>query len=634
MNLQQAASLCQQAIRSRCFHPTGKWHEFPASALDSSIAARFEAMVARFPDRLAIKSTGSCLTYHELNRAANQVAHAILHVAPQPPQFVALLLDDVVASVVAILAILKTGLAYIPLDPSFPVARNRLILADTQTNLLLTNGRNWAQAEMLNSGQQCLLNLDEAMRNPQQENPGREISPEAISHLLYTSGSTGQPKGVMHNQRNMLHCVMQNSNYLHICAEDRHPLFSACSTNAGIYSLFGALLNGAALIPYMIQERGVANLAQWLQHEAITFCDLTPSAFRQIVTDPSNAQGFPHLRVLYLGGERVTAQDVHYYRRYLPSTTILVTGFAATETCSEICHLMIDQETKLTRDVVPLGYAVPSMSISLLDESRQPVGPGQVGEIAVKSRYVALGYWQQPVLTQTHFLPDSTDPQQRTYLTGDLGFWREDGALVHLGRTDFQLKVRGNRVDIGDIEAALLSLGWVKQAAVTSQQHGEDETALVAYLVAQETNPDKPTPTVSQVRTALAERLPSYMIPAKFVFLASLPTTSSGKIDRQKLPKVPNRRPSLDAAYRPPLTPIEAALATIWEDVLGIPGIGAADPFLDLGGNSLQAMQIAAGVQTEFDMEISPPLFFAAATVAQMALLITEQMMAQSDRLA
>ncbi len=628
MNDQRPLPAWQQAIIDKCYHPTGEWLEFPRSALDGSLVARFEEMVVRYPNHLALKTDDEAFTYAELNAAVNRVAHAIVQIAAQPPLFVALLLEHGVAAVIAILAVLKAGSAYLPLDPAFPPERNRSILQDAQTTLLLTNRRNWALAGTLSNGRQQLLNMDDAASHPLCGNLGVPISPDALCHILYTSGSTGQSRGVIQNHRNQLHCILQNSTRLHICAQDRFPLFSSYSTVAGAYSIFCALLNGASLFPYAIQENGVTGLARWLADEAITFCDLVPTVFRQIVSTLADDLRMPQLRVLYLGGERVDPQDVAAYKRFLAPAAILATGLAATETCSEVCLMLIEKETELAEGVVPVGYAMPGMTIYFLDEALQPVGPYQIGEIAVKSPYLALGYWQRPDLTTARFLPATEGSQQRVYLTGDLGLLCADGAIIHKGRNDFQLKIRGNRLDIGDIEAALLTLGWVKQAAVTgvSRQSGDDE--LVAYLVPHDSLPQHKMPTVSQLRKALAAHLPSYMIPAQFVYVMELPLTVTGKINRTALPAAPAARPGLDVVFLAPRTPIEATLAAIWGSILEIAEVGVEDAFLDLGGSSLQAMRIAARVTEDFGVNSSLADLFVASTVAEMALVIVAQLTA------
>jgi amino acid adenylation domain-containing protein len=625
----------QQAIIAKCHHPSGEWIEFPLSALDRSLVTRFEEMVARNPDRLALKTDDQEFTYAELNAAVNQVAHAILRVAPKPPPCMALLVEHGAAAVIAILAVLKAGSAYLPLDPAFPLARNRAILREAQPDLLLTNSRNWALAGSLSVGRHQLLNMDDAASNPLCDNPGLPIGPDALCHILYTSGSTGHPRGVIHNHRNQLHCILQNSNRLHICAQDRLPLFGSYSTVAGAYSIFCALLNGAALFPYAIQEKGVTGLALWLADNAITFCDLVPTAFRQIVDTLAADQRLPQLRLLYLGGERVDPEDIASYKRCLAPTAILATGLAATETCSEVCLMLIDKETELTERVVPVGYAMPGMTVCLVDEARQPTGPNRIGEIAVKSPYLALGYWQRPDLTSTRFLPATDDSQQRVYLTGDLGLLRADGAILHKGRNDFQLKIRGNRVDIGEIEAALLTLDWVKQAAVAgvSRQSGDD--ALVAYLVLHDGLPQQNLPTVSQLRKALTGHLPAYMIPAQYVFMSELPLTVTGKIDRTALPAAPATRPGLDTAYLAPRTPIETTVAALWGATLEMTQVGIDDSFLELGGSSLQAMRIVARVNEEFGINCTLAELFAAstgtATVAEMALVIVAKLTTAID---
>jgi acyl-coenzyme A synthetase/AMP-(fatty) acid ligase/acyl carrier protein len=289
----------------------------------------------------------------------------------------------------------------------------------------------------------------------------------------------------------------------------------------------------------------------------------------------------------------------------------LATGLAATETCSEVCLMLIDKETELTERVVPVGYAMPGMTVCLVDEARQPAGPNRIGEIAVKSPYLALGYWQRPDLTSTRFLPATDDSQQRVYLTGDLGLLRADGAILHKGRNDFQLKIRGNRVDIGEIEAALLTLDWVKQAAVAgvSRQSGDD--ALVAYLVLHDGLPQQNLPTVSQLRKALTGHLPAYMIPAQYVFMSELPLTVTGKIDRTALPAAPATRPGLDTAYLAPRTPIETTVAALWGATLEMTQVGIDDSFLELGGSSLQAMRIVARVNEEFGINCTLAELFA-----------------------
>ncbi len=496
---------------------------FAEAEIDRSIGERFEAIVQRYPNQIAVQSTGESLTYAELNQRANTLAHALIAQLGEGTEPVVLLFDHTTTLIVALMAVLKAGKAYLVLDQTHPPDRLAARLADLQARLLVTSAP------------------------------------------------------------------------------------------------YGSL---AALFPYALQERGVQHLGAWLRQEAITFCDLTPTAFRQIVTDPSNAQGLPHVRVLYLGGERVVPQDVAAYKRYLEPTAILVTGFATTETCSEVCLLLIDKATTLTADVVPLGYALPSMAIDLLDEAGQPVGPNEVGEIAVKSRYLALGYWQRPALTAERFLPDPSDSSQRIYLTGDLGLLRDDGALLHKGRKDFQLKIRGNRVDIGEIEAALLALAWVKQAAVNGVLRATEEYTLIAYLVLQDGLLPQAQPTVSQLRQALAARLPSYMLPTKFIFLADLPLTASDKIDRTALPAAPDTRPLLDAAYRTPRTPTEQLLVTIWEDILAINSVGIDDNFFELGGHSLLTMRLMMQIEKHFAVTIPPVRFFERPTIAQLAPLL------------
>lgn len=287
----------------------------------------------------------------------------------------------------------------------------------------------------------------------------------------------------------------------------------------------------------------------------------------------------------------------------------------------------ISQEWRSSDSKVPLGYAVPDKEVLLLNEAGREVGTDQMGEIAVRSKYLALGYWRRPDLTAVAFIPDHHGRNQRLYLTGDLGMMRPDGCLIHMGRKDFQVKIRGYRIEVAEIEAALVRLDSVKSAVVHAQADNAGGQHLVAYIVPGASG----IPTVSELRGALIQTLPDYMLPSAFVFLDALPLLPSGKVDRRALPASNHARPALNTSYVAPRTPIESELARIWAGMLNLQDVGIHDPFLDLGGDSLLATRILTRVVETFRVELSIQSLLEAPTVAEMAKLIGLRQAVQSD---
>jgi acyl carrier protein len=283
----------------------------------------------------------------------------------------------------------------------------------------------------------------------------------------------------------------------------------------------------------------------------------------------------------------------------------------------------MDKETPITGGVVPVGYAVEDNEVLLLDEAGHAVGFNHIGEIAVKSRYIAPAYWRRPDLTTATFLPDPEGGNARTYRTGDLGLMLPDGCLLHLGRKDFQVKIRGHRIELAEVEMALLDRGDIKEAVVVAREDHPGDLRLVAYLVPV----SHPAPTVSDLRCLLQAKLPDYMIPAAFVMLDALPLTPNGKVDRHALPAPGSARPSLASPFVVPRTPTEDRLAQIWAEVLSLERVGIHDNFLDLGGHSLLAMQIASRAHDTFHVEVPLQSLFEVATVADMAAVIAEHQM-------
>jgi len=604
--------------------PDNPFVRFERTEVEQSIADRFERQVHLHHDRLALKSSTRQWSYAELNRAANCVAYALAQTKISDFGNVALLLETDAFLVASMLGAAKVGCPYVPLDPLFPRERNHYILENCQAEIVITNERNLDLAQQWAKPGMMLVNLDELDLGQELANPSGRVPSESLAYLLYTSGSTGQPKGVMHTHRTLLHMVMKYTNGIHISAQDRMSLLASGSFAASVSDIYGALLNGAALFPFSVRERGIGELGRWLAQEAITLYASTPTLFRSLANLVKGQATFSHLRLMKLGGELVTRKDVELYRSVTPPKCLLHVSLGSTE-MSSIRQYNLDKDTPLAGDTVPVGYEQADTQVILMDESGNEVGVSEIGEVAVKSRFLFPGYWLNPQATQKRLRPDPDNPEQRIFFTGDLGRLGEDGCLQILGRMDSQVKIHGYRVELGEVEAALAQHPAVKATAVALVGNGEGQK-LAAYLVAKSDT----IPTARELRAYLRGRLPGYMVPSLYVKLESLPLTPSGKVDRQALPK-PVQEQEDRENYVAPRTPVEEAQTRVWEEVLGNPRVGVEDNFFDLGGDSLMAMQILSRTEAGLGVELSLQDLIQAPTVEQFATVLVERLSRMSD---
>jgi amino acid adenylation domain-containing protein len=607
----------QEAIRAKCFHPTGRFEEFAKEEVEQSIPDRFEKIVKLYPDRVAIKEREQAVTYTELNERANSIAHAILDFCGDRNQPVVILMEHGASVLVAILAVLKAGKIYVPLDPSYPVERLQYMLLDAQAELIVAHRGTLSLAREIGGQDFTVIDVDDVPAGHRHYDRHVKIAPGAFASILYTSGSTGQPKGVVDNHRNLLHGTLRFTNGLHICTEDRLSFTHSCSSSASVRRIFPALLNGACLFPLDLKREGIRGLVNLLTSESITV--FATGRIRDFVRSFTQNQSFPSLRLVSLGGEIVYRRDVELYKKIFPRDCVIGIWMSSTET-GNITQFLIDCGTKLSGDIAPIGYPAEDVEIILLDDGGNPVGPGEIGEIAVKSEYLACGYWRRPELTNEKFRGDPDGGQRRIYRTGDQGRMESDGCLFHLGRTDDQIKVRGYRVEVAEIEAALLNLGYFRKAFVMLWDRGSDVKSLVAYLAPEEW----PAPTSSTLRRALAVSLPNHMIPSVFVMLDTIPLTPTRKVDRNALPEPGNGRPEIDTPFVAPRTSGERELTNIWCNVLSLDQVGIHDNFFDLGGDSLAAIRVVSQAIQSFQLELPVKALFDAPTIAEMAAIITQ----------
>lgn len=583
-----------------------------------SAARAFEAAVDRFAHRLALRAADGALTYAELDRRANRIAHLVAGRRGDRRRPVLFLLEPGVDYVAAVLGVLKAGRFFVALDPVSPAERNRAIAADAGARLALTSTR-------LRSGLRGLGRFDvvDLGRLPADLAEGR-LEPadggDALAALTYTSGSTGRPKGVMQTHRTLLHNVAITRAALEVGRDDRCTLLYPPSVNPALRDTFTPLLAGAALLPFLVTLDGVPALADWLEGEEVTVLCCGVTLFRQLADHLPGGERLRHVRRVKLGGEPVTAREIELFRHHFPARCRLYFGLGTTET-GTVTTCFVDPDTPAPAGVL-LGRPAADTDVFLSDggggAGLDGAGEPAAGEILVRSAFFSPGYWRDPKLTRAAFRdePDGT----RVYRTGDLGRRLADGSLLHLGRADDQIKIRGQRIEIAEVEAALAALPEVRAAAAGIAPG--DEPELVAYLVASgERSPDR-----SELRRELARRLPQPMIPQTFVLVPRLPFTPNGKLDRRALPGLPGRELPAERRFTYPRDPIETRLAALWCAVLGCEVLGIDESFFDLGGDSLRAVELFAAIERRFGRSLPLTSIFEAPTVQDQASLLRDEL--------
>ena len=599
--------------------------------MEQSIPARFERQALVYPERIAVADAESTITYRDLNGFANRIARAILAVCKEGPEPLALLIGNGVQVVAAMLGVLKAGKFYIALDVSQPMPRTGAILAECRPSLIITDNKRMPQAEALCASLNLLgvplLNLDAFESGLSEANPGLAISGADLAYVLYTSGSTGRPKGVMQNHRYVLHLTMVYTNSGRIATPDRLALLYSPSFAGAVRDIYCALLNGAALVIFDVKSEGMLGLAHWLRHRQITVFFAVATMFRHFCRLLTPDDRFPLMRLIELGSETVYASDVHLYQRNFSESCTLVVNLGGSE-ISPICQFMVHAGSRIEGSTVPAGYAVEDVELLLWDSEGRPAALGTAGEIVVRSRYLCIGYWGYPELTEAAFMPDPQGGDRRLFRTGDLGRLLPDGCLLHLGRRDLQVKIRGYRVEVAEVETCFMATGLVREAAVTAWLDPTGEQNLVAWLVP--ACLDAP-PTVKELRVRVAATLPDYMVPARFVFMESLPVTQSGKLDRRALLEARLDVQQSDTPWVAPRTAVEVRLKEVWSELLGRERIGIRESFFDLGGNSLLALQVVARISAAFRVMLPHNCLFECSTLERLAEVVEHARSLEAD---
>jgi amino acid adenylation domain-containing protein len=593
---------------------------FPESAIDTSIVARFASIVARHSDRLAIQDHASTLTYRELSALASRITSAVASAGAAREGPVGILLGRDARYPAAMLGILAAGCAYAALDASHPFERNRMIVAQAGIRAVVSAGDAAVQAEKLFSGRALVIDIDTLPGSSPAT--GSVVKPASadLGYIYFTSGSEGAPKGVPHRHRDMLQLVRQFTNAVHIGPEDRLTTFYSASNMAAARDIFAALLNGASLHMLSPADLQAEGIAREIHKRGITLYHSTPGLLRRIEETLGTNDRLDSVRVAAIGGDRVEWRDIDMVWRIFSPDVFVYMALTSTETHLR-SHWFIDSALRDTAIRPPVGWPLPHVTMSFVDEDGMPVADGAFGEILVSSRFIANGYWNAPAQSAATFTNDSSDHSLTTFRTGDIGRRRPDGLIEFLGRKDHQIKLHGYRIDIGEVEDALRSCDGVQDAVVVVRKNDVGvPRALAAYV---ERSPEAGDLQRRKLLPALTDRLPRYMIPATINALDQLPRLPSLKIDRMSITQLDAAR--VAETINPADDPIIDKLIEIFEGVLGNVGATAEDSVSSLGGDSLQAIRIALELEKNFRVAIAPEVFESIQTIRELARWIAVQ---------
>ena len=627
----------------------------------------FEAQVQKTPQAPAVvfvdDKQQTSLTYDELNRKANRLAHYLQALGVGPDTIVGVCVERSLDMIIGLLAILKAGGAYLPMDPSSPTDRLAFMIQDARIEVLLSQShlveklptisaqliyldRNWE-----NMVREILARIEkDAPQGLLEENPISNVEAHNLAYVIYTSGSTGRSKGVLLEHLGLSNLVWAQIRAFRITPRSRELQFASFSFDASLSEIFTALLGGARL--YLTRREillSIPDLIKFFQDQEISVVTLPPSVLAMMPTLAS--EELPHLKTIVSAGEALTPEIA---LRWAPGR-IFLNAYGPTEstigpTYFEIDGSNTDQEElseqlkvhsglshrqEFISNTVPIGRPIANVRIYLLDKLKQPVPIGMAGEIYIAGFGVARGYLNRPELTAEKFLENPlSDPERnsipvgdRLYRTGDLARWLPDGSIEFLGRVDYQVKLRGFRIELEEIETILSQHEYIQQSVVLVRGNQPENRRLVAYVV-----PESGMPlSFNDLRGYLRQYLPDYMIPSIFVIMDAFPLTTSGKVDRKALPDVNGTRPDLEAAYVPPQTEVERIIAEIWQEVLNVEKVGLNDNFFDLGGHSLLMFKAHTRLQEAFSRTFSMVELFRYPTVSTLSEYLGKNSQAQQE---
>jgi amino acid adenylation domain-containing protein len=585
---------------------------------DSCLHQLFERQVEQRPNDSAVLFKNGQLTYGELNQRANQLAHYLGELGVGPDVPVGICVERSVEMVVGILGILKAGGAYVPLDPSYPGERLSFMLKDTKTSVLVTQQRLLAKLPEHVARVVCLDADWKTIAGGATENPAVAVMPDNLAYVIYTSGSTGIPKGIAIRHRGVVNNIVDLNRRFSVGPEDRVLALSSLSFDMCVYEVLGTLESGGAIVlPDAAARRDPAHWAELVVQHKVTVWNSAPSLLEMFVEHvhdrPQLKPG--SLRLALLGGDWVPVSLPDQLRSLVEGVEVIVMGGATEASIHSIIYEV--KECDPSWRSIPYGRPMANQRAYILDSHSQLAPIGVPGELHLGGVGLAWGYFNRPDLTAEKFVPNPFCPEagDRLYKTGDLARWMADENIELLGRMDFQVKIRGHRIELGEISVLLRNYPGVEEAVAVVREDEPRKKRLVAYVVLA----DDSAPSISELRNFLTKTLPEYMVPSAFIILDALPLSPNGKVDRRALPAPERTRPELEEAYEAPRSPVEEVVARIWAEVLGVDEVGVHDNFFALGGHSLQATQVISRLQDVFELELPLRHLFESPTVAGLA---------------
>lgn len=586
-----------------------------------SVTFWFDRCAAERPDAIALLSGGRQVTYAQLQHKSDRIAALLKARGVSNGTPIVCCMERSIELVVAILSILKAGGAYVPVDPSYPRNRIEHLVADAAARFVVA-GRHIAPGIDFGSPSQVLTFEDlESDSTPDENYPEPQpAAPDDLAYVMYTSGSTGRPKGVMVEHRSIVRLVC-NPNYCTITPDDVILQAAPVSFDAATFEIWGALLNGATLAILPPEATTLEQIGRAIREYGVTTLWLTAGLFHLMVEQ--RIEDLRPVRQLLAGGDVLSPKCVQTVLDKLPNCT-LINGYGPTEnTTFTCCHVMRPGDR--VGDTVPIGRPISGTTVYILDENFQPVNPGQTGELYTGGAGVARGYWNNPDATAEKFVPDPfAGDGSKMYRTGDLARWNEDGCIEFLGRIDNQVKIRGHRIEPGEIEAVLETHPDLGQVCVAVDVSGDDGSKrLIAFYTLREGVAVRPA--TSELRDYLKLRLPQYMIPALFAAVERMPLSPNGKVDRAALLAVPLRQESGSSEDPAPASNAEQVIHETWKRLLRTSHVGLDDNFFDLGGDSLLLVAVHANLERLLAIEIPVTALFEHTTVRSLAKRLSEK---------
>ncbi len=594
--------------------PKPEWHGRATAYPKVDINSLFDEVAAKHADRTAVELLDQKLNYRELQQRVHALSNALIGMGVKPGEPVGLCMDRSFDMVVAMLATLRAGGCFVPFDPAYPADRLAFMFGDTDVKVMLTQ-RHLANALPKHSARSIFL--DEVKVGGDATIP--KVSPDAPAYIMYTSGSTGSPKGVVVPHRAIVRLVREQ-NFVSFGPDLCWLQLSNISFDASTLEIWGALLNGARLVLQAQQKPTLPEICETIQKYKVTSVWFTVGLFNMLADEQlDRLRGLKHILT---GGDVLSVPHVKKALKAL-GPNVLINGYGPTENTTFTCCFPINSEASIT-DSVPIGFPLNNTTVHVLDEQRNPVPVGRKGELYTGGDGVALGYWRRDDLTAEKFIDDPFSGRSgaKLYRTGDIVKWQADGSIAFIGRADGQVKIRGFRIELGEIENALNDLPGVNDKVVVARQDGPGEKQLACYVVPSEAHKGTQDALLNIVREHLRAKLPGYMVPTGFVVMDALPLTANGKVDRRALPAPAAQTSALKAEHVAPRNNIERALAAIWRKVLSVTDIGIHDDFFDLGGHSLIGIQLLGQVEQQFNKTLPLKSLFEAPTIAQFAELL------------